>query len=578
MRFFGLKVAAVLAAGCTVGVAVVSTEEMAKLETRTILEDESVPLTLVSVVKGGPDGVDSLEFHKDNLTRVMRQVPLGTPVAIISVAGAFRSGKSSLLSWFVRSLSGDEIDSPDGKGILGGVNGGAGGFVNKGGHKPHTQGMHIWSKPFTKRTGRGKKNEMAVLLVDTQGTFDHDTSTLLQGSLFGLSTTLSSCQIYNVNKQVQSDNLGGLALFLEYGTLAKELEGGQDVDVRPFQRLEFLVRDWQNWEGLDDPAQVELRTIREQFLEYMHGIFKKKEKTDNKKVTECFRDPIGGFGLPHPGMEAIKGSFDGDIADVSFGFRRLLSYYIQTIILDNLVATALPNIDDGQFVESVGAWVKLYNNAMAGGVFPDPASYVEILTKLHNDKGRAERLKEFKDGVPEEYYTTFMTKGDLERNLRKILNRSVEAFNPRGDNQARKEAREKLRADLTEAAKSIIDQNGKMEPWGEYLVRQSKQVLVDMSTYANDRVSAVRFSNGGKYFLGCLTGVTSWFASMKLIVWLWMKHWLSVLLSYVTFFGVCSTVFVTVTWFFPRTVWSTFVCLNCLLVIGKIVDVVVRWD
>lgn len=77
---------------------------------------------------------------------------------------------------------------------------------------------------------------------------------------------LSSCQIYNVKNQVQSDNLGGLALFLEYGTLAKEFEGGQDVDVRPFQRLEFLVRDWQNWEGLDDPAQVELRTTREQVL------------------------------------------------------------------------------------------------------------------------------------------------------------------------------------------------------------------------------------------------------------------------------------------------------------------------
>ena len=32
---------------------------------------------------------------------------------------------------------------------------------------------------------------MAVLLVDTQGTFDHETSTQLQGSLFGLSTTVS---------------------------------------------------------------------------------------------------------------------------------------------------------------------------------------------------------------------------------------------------------------------------------------------------------------------------------------------------------------------------------------------------
>ena len=61
------------------------------------------PLELVSVEKND-DGRDTFKFHKDNLELVMKQVPLGTPVAMVSVVGAFRSGKSSLMSWFLRSL------------------------------------------------------------------------------------------------------------------------------------------------------------------------------------------------------------------------------------------------------------------------------------------------------------------------------------------------------------------------------------------------------------------------------------------------------------------------------------------
>lgn len=74
---------------------------------------------------------------------------------------------------------------------IGGANDGPGGFIWKSGHVPHTQGMSVWSKPFFIRTGPGQDNNMAVLLVDTQGTCDHETSTQLQGSLFGLSTTVS---------------------------------------------------------------------------------------------------------------------------------------------------------------------------------------------------------------------------------------------------------------------------------------------------------------------------------------------------------------------------------------------------
>ncbi len=50
----------------------------------------------------------SFQLNQGNLKHVMSQVELGMPVAIVSVVGAFRSGKSFLLSCFLESLGRNE--------------------------------------------------------------------------------------------------------------------------------------------------------------------------------------------------------------------------------------------------------------------------------------------------------------------------------------------------------------------------------------------------------------------------------------------------------------------------------------
>jgi len=62
--------------------------------------------------------------------------------------------------------------------------------------------------------------KFAVLLMDTQGMFDNESTMTLTAQIFGLSTLVSSFQIYNVDKRIQEDNLQHLALFSEYGRMA----------------------------------------------------------------------------------------------------------------------------------------------------------------------------------------------------------------------------------------------------------------------------------------------------------------------------------------------------------------------
>jgi atlastin len=136
-------------------------------------------------------------------------------VAIVSVVGAFRSGKSFLLSLFLRYLY---QDSPP-KGLSWLTAGGAlregnanldastnGAKFNKsfhwrGGQERTTMGIWMWSQPFLRKAADG--SELYVLLMDTQGMFDNQSSLGLNACIFGLSALISSHQIYNVKARIQ---------------------------------------------------------------------------------------------------------------------------------------------------------------------------------------------------------------------------------------------------------------------------------------------------------------------------------------------------------------------------------------
>jgi len=147
-------------------------------------------------------------FHEEELNGILAKVPAGWKVCVVSVVGAFRTGKSFLLSWFLRYLESHSVgpggkksapdDDADGRQWFERVktlNQKDGSFDWRGGTERNTTGMWMWSDPYFLP---GPSGDVAVLLVDTQGMFDHETTVGLTAAIFGLSTLLSSYQIYNV--------------------------------------------------------------------------------------------------------------------------------------------------------------------------------------------------------------------------------------------------------------------------------------------------------------------------------------------------------------------------------------------
>ncbi|XP_077493443.1 atlastin-1-like isoform X6 [Amblyomma americanum] len=144
-------------------------------------------------------------------------------VAVVSVAGAYRQGKSFLLSFLLRFLWHqchsnwlDDTSIP------------LGGFQWSPGSKRHTTGIQLWSQPFLVTTPQG--DEVAVLLMDTQGSFDCTSSVKECTTIFALSIMTSSVQVYNIFRDIQEDSLQHLEFFSEYGKLARKVETDKSFD------------------------------------------------------------------------------------------------------------------------------------------------------------------------------------------------------------------------------------------------------------------------------------------------------------------------------------------------------------
>ncbi|CAN7940792.1 unnamed protein product [Ixodes hexagonus] len=186
----------------------------------------------VTVIRANGEGGLTVD-HRAIRSILLQQDVRDLPVVVVSVAGAFRTGKSSILNVLLRFPFLQYRD------WLGPADMPLEGFAWKSGKRALTKGIVFWSHLF--RATTVELEQVAVLLVDTQGAFDTNSSMTESVHIFALSILLSSIQVFNVMRNLQLDHLQHLQMFCEYGKLAQELKGG----CSNLQHCVFLVRDWE---------------------------------------------------------------------------------------------------------------------------------------------------------------------------------------------------------------------------------------------------------------------------------------------------------------------------------------------
>jgi len=375
----------------------------------------------------------SFQFERGQLKEIMDRVPPNYKVSVVSVVGAFRTGKSFLLSWFLRYLrSAAFVESGNNEPTGSSGDGqqqqrqpwyksfdsiGREGFEWKAGSERHTTGIWMWSHPFLIGNEDGDEPPVAVLLVDTQGMFDHETTMKLTACIFGFSTLLSSYQIYNVDKRVQEDNLQQLALFSEYARAAvntdQEGKGGTSAEddkerkqkpKPPFQHIEFLVRDWQHFDTPDDDERaadaVDYAALEKSMETYLDRVLSERDAKDLKEtreqITTCFEE-ITCYALCHPGFPVTKKKYAGDVKDLEPVFLRLLDRYCQKVFSPKSLQ---PKVIHGRALTATElfAYIEAYAAMFASDTkFPTAATMLEATASANNTNAVNLALTKYKE-------------------------------------------------------------------------------------------------------------------------------------------------------------------------------------
>ncbi|XP_077053094.1 atlastin-2 [Siphateles boraxobius] len=290
-------------------------------------------------------------------------------VVVVSVAGAFRKGKSFLLDFMLRYMHNQSPES-----WMGGDDEPLTGFSWRGGCERETTGIQAWSEVFVVEKEDGTK--VAVLLVDTQGAFDSQSTIKDCATVFALSTMTSSVQVYNLSQNIQEDDLQHLQLFTEYGRLAME-----EIYEKPFQKLLFLIRDWcfpyEHNYGLQGGYHFLERRL--QVKQNQH------EELQNvrKHIHSCF-SIIDCFLLPHPGLKvATNPHFDGRLKDIDDAFKEELQNLLPLLLApENLVEKEISGakVTCRDLLEYFKAYIKIYQ----GEELPHPKSMVQATAEANN--------------------------------------------------------------------------------------------------------------------------------------------------------------------------------------------------
>ncbi|XP_011791422.1 PREDICTED: atlastin-2 [Colobus angolensis palliatus] len=305
----------------------------------------------------------NFELDEEALEQILLQEHIrDLNIVVVSVAGAFRKGKSFLLDFMLRYMY-----NKDSQSWIGGNNEPLTGFTWRGGCERETTGIQVWNEVFVIDRPNGTK--VAVLLMDTQGAFDSQSTIKDCATVFALSTMTSSVQVYNLSQNIQEDDLQHLQLFTEYGRLAME-----EIYQKPFQTLMFLIRDWsypyEHSYGLEGGKQ-----FLEKRLQYLHVVGIKYSRLAQVTLFVIDEKDLIFFGLICCSILCFL--------DIDEDFKRELRNLVPLLLApENLVEKEISGskVTCRDLVEYFKAYIKIYQ----GEELPHPKSMLQATAEANN--------------------------------------------------------------------------------------------------------------------------------------------------------------------------------------------------
>ncbi|XP_058872837.1 RING finger protein 112-like isoform X2 [Acipenser ruthenus] len=270
--------------------------------------DLTAPGRAMQLIRVNEDNKDTPLELDTNVLKLcfLREDVRDIPVCILSIVGQRRCGKSFLLNYILRRLGNLECEDDS---WMSGDEEVLNGFECRTGDDSITKGIWIWSKPFFMKLNEGER--IAVFLVDTEGSADAKQNKEVGLKLSALSALFSSYLIFNISSRINSTDLEDLEMFC----LIAE-NGG--TDLKPFQRLLFLIRDWNSSPFGFEGGMTHLgKVATECSLQNAKDILQ-------KKGAECFL-------MPHPGKK-LPASNEGGLKDMDDDFKECLKQFINDLV------------------------------------------------------------------------------------------------------------------------------------------------------------------------------------------------------------------------------------------------------
>eukprot|EP00038_Savillea_parva_P026021 m.50836 g.50836 ORF g.50836 m.50836 type:complete len:547 (+) comp7266_c0_seq1:81-1721(+) len=470
---------------------------------------DNVP-TALQIIGLNKEGT-SFEILDENLDKILNgKAVRGLPAVVVSVAGPFRLGKSFLLNYFVRYLDGevdaekgwiDQTFSPDHNM----------GFKWSHGADRHTTGVWMFKRPFVRTMPGGKK--VAVLLVDTQGTFDNHMKQEMNAIIFALNSLISSIQVYNVTKRISEDVLQNMHLFTRFGEMAYKQQthaGANKSKIKPFQRLQFLIRDWGGKRDFDFGAEGG-KGYLETVLNSQDGVAELLEV--RRDIKTCF-GKIDCFLMPHPGQEVAE----GDSGNIDDRFKEHLEAFVPSVLKsDRLeVKTVMGQpVTCGTLKDYIRQYTKLFKD----GSMPEVTNIFDATAKLNHDGIRRESVASYKQNMREFAGPTqpHRVPAELEAKHDEFFDQSIKLYTeaPRLEApRVEQETLEEMHKEIKEIYADISSANEQKVLFKRLVTPIS---LGGLSLICN--IIATFLSMFGMESLAILFGYITWFCFLTIAFW-----------------------------------------------------------